>query len=53
MSAWSQFVIHDFAGADPASRLFSFGNGRQAIEIARACLGRLFQMRFEIVEQSN
>ena len=28
---------------------FSFGNGCQAIEIVRACFGRFFQMRFEIV----
>jgi hypothetical protein len=27
----------------------SFGNGCQAIEIARACFGRFFQMRLEIV----
>ena len=27
-----------------------FGNGCQAIEIARACFGRFFQMRLEIVE---
>jgi hypothetical protein len=34
-------------------RTFSFGNGNQAIEIAEACFDHFFQMRHEIIEQSN
>jgi hypothetical protein len=33
----------------PCEGCFSFGNGCQAIEIAKACFGRFFQMRVEIV----
>jgi hypothetical protein len=32
-----------------AGAIFSFGNGRQAIEIARGCFVHFFQMRFEVV----
>ena len=39
-----------FCGADPPCEGgFSFGNGCQAIEIARTYFDRFFQMRVEIV----
>jgi len=37
------------AAAAANEACFSFGNGCQAIQIARACFGRFFQMRLEII----
>jgi hypothetical protein len=59
---WWTFVISDtwrfgkrqdlnlLPGGIASRKLFSFGNGRQAIETAGACFRCFFQMRVEIVE---